>query len=217
VSAHRFGPEDTWPSHQKPYWNKPLGEARRVGWTLNFINASHSFGEVTCPAGEHTFDVDQTARGGETKSKEATKKIRWCRHGTSQSGSKARERQDECMHLLDVADELVATAADGLTKAEVKQAAEEELDRLELQLQTAYSNLDEVDAALQAAMDADDAPEPSPRSAPTSAPDTDLACSICSPSGARCCQIRPGPTAATLLSSTHEIRQLRTAEVIAEP
>ena len=161
VSAQRFGPDDTWPSHQKsPHWNKPLGEARRAGWTLTFINAPHRFGVVSCPSGEHTFDVDQTATGGETKSKEATKKIRWCRHGTGQGGSKVRARQEECTHLLEVADELIAAAAEGLTMAEVKQAAEEELDRLELQLQTANSNVDEVDAALQAAMDADDAPEP---------------------------------------------------------
>jgi hypothetical protein len=160
VSARRFGPDDTWPSHQKPHWNKPLGEARRAGWTLTFIDAPHRFGVVSCPGGEHTFDVDQTATGGETKSKEATKKIRWCRHGTIQGGSKVRARQEECNNLLDVADELIAAAAEGLTMAESKQVTEVELDRLEHQLQTANLNIDEVDAALQAAMDADDAPAP---------------------------------------------------------
>lgn len=165
VNAQKYGPDDTWPSHQKPFWNKALAEARRVGWTLTHVDAPHNFGVVSCPAGEHAFGVDKTAVGGETKSKEAMKKIRWCQHGMGQSGSKVRARQQECVQLLDVAEELIAAAAERLTIAEAKQGAQEDLDRLELQLQTAASNVREIllteqEAALLAAIEVDHAPEP---------------------------------------------------------
>lgn len=162
MSATEYGPDETWPSHQKPFWSEALAEARQAGWTLTFINAPHNFGVVRCPEGEHTFDVDKTARGGETKSREAIKKIRWCPHGTGHSGSKVRARQEECIRLLDVADELIATAEQGLAIAEAKASAQEDLARLELQLQTATSNVSqaEQEAALQAAIELDDAPEP---------------------------------------------------------
>lgn len=170
MSAPKYGPDDTWPAHQKPHWNAALAEARQARWTLTFVNAAHNFGVVSCPAGEHTFGVDQTARGGETKSKEAIKRIRNCQHGSGQGVSKVRARQQECARLLDVADELIAAAAEGLAMAEAKQGAQEDLDRLDIQLQTATSNIDEVmraeeEAVLQAAIDVDDAPEPAALSA----------------------------------------------------
>jgi hypothetical protein len=166
VTAQRYGPGDTWPSHQMPYWNKALGEARGAGWTLTHIDAPHLFGTVSCPAGEHTFSVDKTAQGGETKSKEAIKKIRWCQHGTGRGGSRVQERKEECIRLLGVADQLIAQAAEGLALAEAKQTAQENLDRLEVLLQTATSNVEMVladqEAALQAAIEVDDAPEGAP-------------------------------------------------------
>ncbi len=170
MSAQRYGPDDTWPSHQKPYWNKALAEARQAGWTLTFVDAPHNFGVVSCPAGEHTFGVDQTAVGGETKSKEAIKKIRWCQHGSGQSGSKVRARQLATAQLLDAADKIIGCVEQGLTIAEAKQDAQEDLDRLELQLRTATSNVEEVllaeqEAALQAAIDVDQAPDPETLSA----------------------------------------------------
>jgi hypothetical protein len=153
-----------------PYWNKALNEAREARWTLTYIDAPHTFGSVSCPAGEHTFSVDKTAKGGETKSKEALKKIRWCQHGPGQGGSKVRARQQECIQWLDVADQLIAVAEKGLTLAEAKQGAQEDLDRLELQLRTATSNVEKVlsaeqEAALEAAIDVDGAPEPETLSA----------------------------------------------------
>jgi hypothetical protein len=151
--------------HQKAFWNQALAEARQAGWTLTYINAPHRFGIVSCPKGQHTFDVDKTAGGGETKSKQAVKKIRWCEHGPE-----VEERRQECLRLLEVADQLIAAVEEGLSRAEAKQAAQEDLDRLELQLRTADANVDEVllaeqDAALQAAVEVDDAPEPEALSA----------------------------------------------------
>ncbi len=164
MNSRTYGPAQTWPTHQKPYWNKALGEARNAGWTLTYIDAPHSFGSVSCPAGEHTFSVDKTARGGETKAKEAIKKIRWCPDSTAEPGSKVRSRQRECERLLAVAEELITIAEDGLTAAVEKQAAQHELDRIELLLQTANSNLSEIlaeqEAALLAALEVDYAPKP---------------------------------------------------------
>jgi hypothetical protein len=160
MTATKYGPDDTWPVHQKPFWNQTLSEARQAGWTLTYINAPHRFGSVACPAGQHTFDVDKTANGGETKSKQAIRKIRWCEHGPG-----VEKRRQECVCLLDVADQLISTVKMGLTRAEAKQAAHEDLDRLELQLQTACANIDEVllakqDDALRAAVEVDDALDP---------------------------------------------------------
>ena len=74
MSTH-YGPGDSWPRHQKQWWNEALAEAHAAGWTLNYIDAPHTFGVVSCPSEDddtrHSFMVDKTARGGETKSKEA--------------------------------------------------------------------------------------------------------------------------------------------------
>jgi hypothetical protein len=163
-----FGPNDSWPRHQKPWWNEALAEARAVGWTLNYIDAPHRFGIVSCPSRDegtrHSFMVDKTARGGETKSKEARKLVRACQHASTETGSKVRVRQAECERLLHEAERLISIADAGLTLAEAQAAAWADLERLEAQLETAAANLAEVlrgelEEALQAADDADDAPE----------------------------------------------------------
>ena len=160
-----YAPTETWPEHQKPYWNEALAEARRAGWTLTYIGAPHKFGVVSCPQGEHTFLVDKTATGGETKSKEARKRIRTCRHGSVQDGSKVQAREAECKHLLDSADLLICDAEAGLARAETQQDAWAELELLEVQLQTAELTVNEALSAEQEAawggvLDVDDAPDP---------------------------------------------------------
>jgi hypothetical protein len=66
--------------------------------------------------------------------------------------------------LLDSAGRLTAEVEEGLPAAEAKQDAHEVLDRLEVQLDTAALNVDQVlakqEAALEAAVAVDDAPEP---------------------------------------------------------
>lgn len=157
----RFGPDETWPQHQKPYWRSVLAEAREAGWTLTHVNAPHTFGVVTCPAGEHTFMVDGTARGGETKSREARKIIRSrCRHGSVRDGGKVRERQEECCRLLDTAEQLIANADTDLTAAEDKQQAWDELELLEIQVESASVTIQQVQAAWETVYESDGAPEP---------------------------------------------------------
>jgi hypothetical protein len=160
-----YAPTETWPEHQKAYWNEALAEARRAGWSLTYIDAPHKFGVVSCPQREHTFLVDKTANGGETKSKEARKRIRACRHGSVLGGSKVQARQDECKHLLDSADQLICDAEDRLARAETRQDAWADLELLEIQLQTAELTVKEAlsaeeEAAWEAVLDADDAPDP---------------------------------------------------------
>jgi hypothetical protein len=162
VGARKYGPDETWPSHEKKHWHEPLAEARLAGWTLTYVNAPHRFGIVSCPAGEHTFDVDKTAKGAETRAKESRKKIRRCGHPPI---GPVKDQQDKSENLLDVSDHIATEVEQGLSDAEAKQNAQEVLGRLEVQLATATCNVDEVlsaeqDAALQAAVDADDAPDP---------------------------------------------------------
>jgi signal transduction histidine kinase len=165
----QYGPGDSWPRHQKQWWNEALAATRAAGWTLNYIEAPHRFGTVSCPSKDddsrHSFMVDKTARGGETKSKEALKLVRACQHASTVTGSKVRQRQEECERLLREAERLISIADTGLTLAEAQAAAWADLERLETQLETAEANLaevlrGEVEEALRAADDADDAPEP---------------------------------------------------------
>jgi hypothetical protein len=163
----RYGPDETWPKHQKPYWSKVLGEAKTAGWTLKYDDAPHKFGDVFCPGGQDgascSFMVDKTARGGEAKSREAL--IRNCRHGSVVQGSKVLLRHEECRRLLDHADRLIADAAKGLDAAESRLAALADLDRLQILLETAEANLieilqDNLDEALQGVYATDEAPAP---------------------------------------------------------
>jgi hypothetical protein len=162
VSVRKYGPDETWPSHEKKHWHSPLTEARLAGWTLTYVDAPHRFGIVSCPAGEHTFEVDKTARGSETKAREARKKIRWCEHPPV---GPVKGQRDKSKNLLDIADDLATEVEQELPNAEAKQSAQEALDRLEVQLATAAYNVDEAlraaqDAALEAAIEVDDAPDP---------------------------------------------------------
>jgi hypothetical protein len=161
MSAPRYGPDASWPSHEKKHWHEPLAAARRAGWTLIYVNAPHRFGVVYCPANEHSFMVDKTAKGSETKAKEALKKIAWCDHPAGH----AQTQRDESQRLLDTADRLSDEVEEGLIMAEAKRDAQEVLDRLEIQLDTAASNVDDVllteqETALEAAIEVDDAPDP---------------------------------------------------------
>ena len=166
MSATDYSPDDTWPSHQKPHWKVALRQARSAGWTLRYLGAAHWFGVVVCPAGEHTFSVDSTARGAETIAKEVPKLLRACPHGgAGQGGSKVARRLAECDRLLAGAEQLIDMADGELVRAEAKRAALAELDRIELLLETAEASVDESlaaiqDEALERAAELDDAPEP---------------------------------------------------------
>jgi hypothetical protein len=162
VTAPRYGPDDMWPSHEKGYWRQTLVEARRAGWTLTYIGAPHRYGTVSCPAGEHTFMVGMTGTGAETKAKEASRRIRRCGHPPE---GPVREQWEKSSEQLDVAERLTADAECGLAMAEAKQNAQEVLERLEAQLDTAASTVEEVllgeqEQALKAAIEVDDAPDP---------------------------------------------------------
>jgi hypothetical protein len=159
VNATRYGPDDTWPEHQDKFWRESLSKARRAGWTLNYINAPHRFGVVSCPAGEHTFAVGKTPKGSETRSKEAEKKVIWCEHPPP---GPLQDRRDQAGELLDVAEQITCEVAEGLDKAVRRLDAYKLVERLEIQLKTAAASVSDVlraeqEAALEAAIEADDA------------------------------------------------------------
>ena len=166
--ASTYGPADTWPKHQFPFWNKALSETQSAGWSLRYVDAPHTFGYAYCPGADGvscSFMIDKTARGGETFSVEARKLIRNCKHGSAGPGSKALARQQECQRLLDQADRLIGSVAGGLDAAEARQAAQVELDRLQLQIEAVEANLDDilqrdVDEALRTVYETDGAPTP---------------------------------------------------------
>lgn len=166
VGVREFGPDDTWPSHQKAYWRTALRQARTAGWTLRHLGSPHWFGVVLCPAGEHTFGVDSTARGAETIAAEVPKQLRACTHSVAgPDGSKVAQRRAESERLLRRAEELVDMAAVHLDRAEQKKTVRAELDRLELLLNSAQLTVDESlllaqDVALDRAVELDDSPGP---------------------------------------------------------
>jgi hypothetical protein len=166
VSVVEYGPDDTWPSHPKPYWKVALKQARSAGWTLRYLGSPHWFGVVVCPDGEHTFGVDSTARGAETKAAEVPKLLRSCPYSAVRSGaSKVAQRTAEALGLLVRAEDLVDQAAEYLGRAEDRRFVLAEIDRLELLLDTAQLTVDESlliaqDEALDRAVGLEDAPSP---------------------------------------------------------
>lgn len=164
MSSDVYGPDETWPEHQKPYWNVALRQARAAGWSLT--TGGHWFGVVSCPSGEHTFGVDKTARGGETKALEVPKLLRSCQHGTpTASGSKVALRRAECERMLTRAEELISIATADLRRAEQRHEAFAELDNLSVVVETADATVNEVlaaaqDEALDRAVGLEDAPDP---------------------------------------------------------
>jgi len=168
MSKSTYGPDETWPRHQMPFWNEALDEARAAAWVLEYIDAPHWFGTVICPGGDdgaqHSFKVDKTARGSEHMSREARKLIRKCQHGSLKAGSKVLARKEECQRLLDEAERLISVAESGLSTAEAQEAAWADLERLEIQLETAEANMAEIfrteqDAAWQAVDFAEGVPD----------------------------------------------------------
>jgi|SRR5215475_3330475 len=150
MSVTVYGPSMTWPGHQKPHWRRALRQAREAGWTLKHLGAPHRFGVVVCPAGEHTFDVDCTARGSETKALEVPKLLRRCEHGEpTATGPRVAERLERAWRLLDRAEQLISIALEDLERVEARHAALAELDRVELLLAAADATVDEVLAAAQ--------------------------------------------------------------------
>jgi hypothetical protein len=117
-----------------------------------------------CPAGEDTFDVDKTARGGDAKALEVPKKLDRCQHSgaSARGGSRVALRQAECERLLARTEELINQAERDVELAQGKQDAYAELDRLEMLIDTAETNLNEVpaeqDEALDRAADLEHAP-----------------------------------------------------------
>lgn len=186
MGAVDLGPEDAWPEHGKPWWRTALKKAREAGWSLHYIGAPHLYGQIRCPAGEHTATVDCTARGGETYAVAAETDVRECRHGTGGGpGSRVEERREAAAELLATAERLIDAARDGLDRIEANLDAFEELARLALLLDTAAATVAHVsdgdpvgasepeeaegipdalaalqEAALERAIALDDAPEP---------------------------------------------------------
>jgi len=164
MSVTVYAPDMTWPEHQKPHWSRALRQARKAGWTLKHMGAPHRFGVVVCPAGEHTFDVDSTARGSETKALEVPKLLRRCQHGgLTTTGSRVAERLERARRLLDRAEQLISIASEDLERVEARHAALAELDRVELLLAAADTTVDEVlaaaqEEALEQAAELEDAP-----------------------------------------------------------
>lgn len=153
MSAQVLPPNERWPTHKKPWWRSALDDARAAGWTLHYLGAPHAFGSVSCPAGQHTFDVDQTAKGGDRKAAQAALKIQRCTHRASPDAPVATTaaRLRRCNKLISTAEELTANAGRSVEALEAEQAAralvadlEEQWERLELILETAELTLDEA-------------------------------------------------------------------------
>ena len=163
VSAKTYGPDVMWPEHQDKFWREALARARRAGWTLKHLNASHRFGVVYCPAEVHNFKVGMTPKNSETHAKEAEKKVTWCGHLPP---GPLWDRRDRAGELLDAAERIILSVATGLDMIDRRLDAYKLFDQLEIQLKTAAANVSEVlraehEAALGAAIDADDAaPDP---------------------------------------------------------
>ncbi|MGL5823913.1 MAG: hypothetical protein ACRCYU_03600 [Nocardioides sp.] len=153
-----YGPDASWPRHQKAYWNTALDAARARGWTYEYLGAAHKSGVLVCPAGEHTVTVDKTARGGECFAARATKIITSrCLHGTGDvSTGKVKGRIEDADRLLTSAESLIAAARTDLDSIEARAAGDErlkEVDDLRLRLDSADLTLAELESLEEAALE----------------------------------------------------------------
>lgn len=158
-----LGPGDTWPSPKKPYWRKPLDQARDAGWSFDHVDAPHTLGWAWCPAGEHSFMVDQTANGAEFHAVEASKEVtQRCRHGSSLPGSKVKQRQQQVQahlatidRLLDGCEHDIAALEEAGAAWERALALESQRDAILLRLETASRTAEAVLAGVSAEGDDD--------------------------------------------------------------
>lgn len=147
-----LGPDKTWPTHKKPHWRAPLNQAWAAGWTLEHIDAPHTFGFIRCPAGQHVFKIDGTARGSEHFATEASKTITGkCRHGTAVGGGKVHQRKEAVDQLFDTVDDLLGAAERTIDALEAVEASweivadlEGRAAQLQLQLDTASLTVDDA-------------------------------------------------------------------------
>lgn len=148
MSLTVYGPDDTWPTHQKPWWKPVLGLARDAGWSYEYLNAPHKAGDLICPASEHVITVDKTAGGSDFHAGEAKKTITFkCKHGRTSAGGKVRERLDAATRRLETAETLIDQADGRLAAIEFRADADErlaELDRIVLQLESAGMAIDDI-------------------------------------------------------------------------
>lgn len=151
MSARLYGPDEPWPSSGFPsHFRDVMNEAKAAGWSLKHIDAPHRFGVMICPAGEghpqvHTFEIDRTAVGSETKAIEARKKVRGkCPHSRVVSESKVASRKAECERLLSTAEALIGGVEQDLPLAEQHQEAVRVFESLDLRLRTAAVTVDEA-------------------------------------------------------------------------
>ena len=114
--SRRYGPGDTWPRHQKPWWNEALAEAQAAGWDADYIDAPHKFGVFSARArttAAAQFHGRQDRPRWRNEVEEARKLVRRCQHGSTLAGSKVRVRQEECERLLHEAERLISIADAG--------------------------------------------------------------------------------------------------------
>lgn len=156
--AELYGNGDQWPSHQKAYWRTAMGRAQNAGWTFEHVDAPHTFGWLLCPCSQHNVKVDKTARGAEAFAARIPTRIRACEKARGMDSTSVKLVRAE--HLLARAEELVSGAESSIGQFWQIQCARDELDRIELQIETADLTLQ--DAVVQAVIDAEDAaPDPS--------------------------------------------------------
>lgn len=157
MMATTYGSGDTWPTHQKAYWRDAMERAQDAGWLFEYVDAPHTFGWLLCPCGDHRVKVDKTAVGAESYASGVTTKIRVCEKARGLDSTSIKTAKAD--GLLGRAENLVSEAEGGIREVWAVHCANEQLERIGLQVDTADLTLQ--DDALQAVIYAEDgAPNP---------------------------------------------------------
>lgn len=149
----KLGPGDTWPSPKKPYWRKPMDQARDAGWSFDRVDAPHTLGWAWCPAHEHSFKVDSTASGAEFHAVEASKEVtQRCRHGSNLPGGKVKQRQRQAQEHLATIDRLLDGCERDIAALEQAGAAWERALALEIQRDAILLRLETASLTVEAVL-----------------------------------------------------------------
>lgn len=102
----RYGPDDKWRKHPKPWFRDVFDLARGYGWSLEY-KSDHGAYLLICPAGDCIEPVFSTGRGGESAAKSARRRVERCPDGRiAEPITRARTLLDKAERLLNAVEVL---------------------------------------------------------------------------------------------------------------
>ncbi len=134
---HRwYGPDESWPQHDLPWWADALEVARGAGWHL-ITFSGHTWGKVVCSRevdDPHQKVIFSTGRASENVARDLPKLVRRCKHprkGDSDRLAQAGQLLDGAALLLDAAESRLQSREKAAECEELLRLAEDQVGAIE--------------------------------------------------------------------------------------